>query len=176
MTDEQKPTVIICSDASYSYTSQVSTWAAYIKTPDKVIKTGGVLKQAVNNSTVAEMLGLANALFTLNKLIDLSQFNLVVYCDNKQAMEKPRIRVTPASKYYDEKAQQLKWFEDHIEPLCLKAASFEMKHVKAHLNSKRYKNLSPDDPKLMNRWCDTEAKRLLRTERTKLKKENQDGN
>lgn len=163
-----KPTVTVCSDASHSFKYGVATWACYIRTPRKTIKTGGVLKQKVNGSTTAERLGLANALFITNNVVDLSKHKLIVYCDNMYALEKPKVNKTPASKHYAKKFESKKWFEEFVEPYLTKAASYETRHVKGHLKRENWDKTSKRN--YMNDWCDKEAARLRQAEVRKLRK------
>lgn len=155
-----KPTITVCSDASFSDEHKTGAWACYIRTPDNIVQTGGIIKEPCTDSTHAERLGLANALWLLEQNIDLSQYRLVVYCDNVAALRRRALRKTPASQIYQEAEAYNAWFEAHIERVLFKAAEYSTRHVKAHL--KRSKWAQDTARHVMNRWCDHHAKKLLR--------------
>lgn len=155
-----QPTITVCSDASYSLEHKLGTWACYIRTPDRVIQTGGVIKQPCTSSTHAERLGLANALWLLGQSIDLSSYRLIVYCDNVAALKRRALRKTPASRVYQEAAEYNAWFAEHIERWLFQAKEYECRHVKGHLKRSKWKVGSQRN--YMNRWCDHYAKSLLR--------------
>lgn len=155
-----QPTITVCSDASYSDKHKLAAWACYIRTPDRVIQTGGIIKEPCDNSTQAERLGLANALWLIEQSIDLSDYRLIVYCDNVAALKRRTLRKTPASKIYQEAAAYNAWFEAHIERVLFKAAEYSTRHVKGHL--KRSKWHTGSQRNYMNRWCDHKAKAILR--------------
>ena len=113
-----KPTITICSDASYKkfYKQSISAWACYIRTPKRTIKTSGLIKSQINGSTTAEMYGIANALYLADQVEDLSKFRVIVYCDNLKALQKKvRNPYTPKSKYYAEKQAKKEWHDTYIK-------------------------------------------------------------
>lgn len=157
-----KPTITICSDAGHKnyHHKGIGTWACYIRTPTKTIKQSGVIKQSVKGSTHAEQYGIANALFLANKAEDLSQYRLIIYCDNKFALRTDwTVKVTPISKRYQKQYEQKVFFDTYIKPYLEKADSYEMRHVKGHIEQEDWATGARN---FMNDWCDTEAKRLMR--------------
>lgn len=156
------PTITICSDAGHKnyFHKGIGTWACYIRTPTKTIKQSGVIKQSVKGSTHAEQYGIANALFLADKAEDLSQFKVIVYCDNKFALRTDwKITHTPKSKYYAKQVEQKEFYDTYIKPYVDKAGSIEMRHVKGH---QEQENWATGARNFMNDWCDTEAKRLMK--------------
>lgn len=156
------PTITICSDAGHKnyFHKGIGTWACYIRTPTKTIKQSGVIKQSVKGSTHAEQYGIANALFLADKAEDLSQYRLIIYCDNKFALRDDwKITHTPKSKYYAKQVEQKEFFDTYIKPYLDKASSYEMRHVKGH---QEQENWATGARNFMNDWCDTEAKRLMK--------------
>lgn len=157
-----KPTITICSDAGHKnyHHKGIGTWACYIRTPTKTIKQSGVIKQSVKGSTHAEQYGIANALFLANKAEDLSQYRLIIYCDNKFALRTDwTVKVTSISKRYQKQYEQKVFFDTYIKPYLDKAGSFEMRHVKGHAEQEDWKSGARN---FMNDWCDVEAKRLMK--------------
>lgn len=161
------PTITVCTDASFSQQYKLGTWACYIRTPKRKILKSGVLQAKVKSSSEAETLGLANALFILNKFVDLSDYRVIVYCDNTTALAEPKIRKTPKSKYYQKSFESNRFYKQHISDILGKSKSYEMRHVKGHLPKEQWDKGSSRN--FMNKHCDIEAKRLLRLEKAKLK-------
>jgi len=155
-----RPTVTVCSDASFSNDNKLGAWACYIRLPDRVIKTGGIIKQPCTDSTNAERLGLANALWLADQNIDLSKYRLIVYCDNVAALRRRTLRKTPASKIYQDAFAYNAWFEANVEQYLFKAAEYTTRHVKGHLKRSHWSKDSHRN--YMNEWCDHHAKNLLR--------------
>lgn len=162
-----KPTITICSDASFSPSNNIGTWACYIRTPSKVMKTSGVLKEKTEDSYKAERLGLANALFLANKIADLEKHRLIIYCDNVGA-----IKDWSSSKNLqnEKRIEKKQWFDKNIKPFLEKAAEYELRHVKAHLPKEQWDKTSKRN--YMNDWCDKEAQRLRKREVDKIIKDN----
>ena len=163
------PTITICTDASFLHYEKTGAWACYIRTPDQTIRTSGILKGTVLNSTHAEKLGIANALFIANMNIDISSHKLIVYCDNKSAYSLPGVNKTPQSKYYKKQKSNHTWYKDNIQIFLDKAIEYETRHVKGHLPQKAWDTVTKKH--YMNDWCDKEAKRLTRLYRQKIKEE-----
>ena len=160
--------VTICSDASYSPTYKIGTWACYIRTPSRTIKKAGLIKGRVENSVYAERVGINNALFIVNKLVDLSKYKLILYCDNEVALNDVKVKVTPKSKHYQKQYLAHKFYENNIKPYLQKAMSYETRHVKGHLPESEWNKDSKRN--LMNQQCDTMAHGLLRKETRRIKR------
>lgn len=157
-----KPTITICSDAGHKnyYKKGIATWACYIRTPTKTIKQSGVFKQSIKGSTHAEQYGIANALYLADQAEDLSQFRVIVYCDNLKALQTSNfIKHTPKSHYYAKEVEQQEFFDTYIKPYVDKCQEFVTRHVKGH---QAQHNWATGARNFMNDWCDTEAKRLMR--------------
>lgn len=155
-----EPTITVCSDASFSSEHNLGTWACYIRTPDRTIKQGGIIREPCTDSTNAERQGLANALWLLDRQIDVSKYKLVVYCDNVAALRRRSLRKTPASRVYQEAAAYNRWFAEHIESVLFKASEYSTRHVKSHVKRSRWSSNSSRN--YMNDWCDRRALKLLR--------------
>lgn len=150
------PTVTICTDASVNAGKQIAAWAAYIRLPDKTIKTGGIIKQQLTQSTHAEMRGMANALFIADKSIDLTKYRLIIYCDNINALGE----IVVSKRRYKKGGKRNKlFFDENIRPFLLKAQSFEPRYVKGHLPMRKWDSNSKRH--YMQRWCDKYAHKLM---------------
>lgn len=160
----QVPTITICTDASYDPELQIGAWACYIRSDDKVIKLGKVIRENVSNSTEAERVGVANALWLISKSFDISKHRLVLYCDNLAALNPVRPSTKTGAKKQRAK-QQLEFFQKNIEPYLQKALAFDTRHVKGHLERTARHRMKARHH--LNDWCDKEARELLQQERKK---------
>ena len=163
----QVPTITICTDASYDPELKIGAWACYIRSDTKLIKLGKVIKEDVSNSTEAERVGVANALWLAGQAHDISQHRLVLYCDNPAALHPVRPSTKTGAKKQAAK-QQLEFYQRNIEPYLQKALTFDARHVKGHMErSARHRMKARHH---LNDWCDKEARRLLCEEREKVGK------
>lgn len=166
------PTITVCSDASYRKfrKKRYASWACYIRTPTKTVKTSGLIKSEVISSTKAELYGVANALYLADQLEDLSKFRLIVYCDNYDVLHRDySIKHTPKSKYYEKELEEKLWHDEHIVAYTSKAKKYEPRHVKGHLSKHEWSPVSKRN--YMNDWCDREAYRVLREKINEVIKE-----
>lgn len=163
----QTPTITICSDASWDADLKVGSWACYIRTGDKVVKTGAVAKQQVDNSTEAERIGIANALWLASKIVDLKKYKIVLYCDNLAAMKPVKSSNKTGTKKQKAK-EQLAFYEQHIHKYLQQALTYDVRHVKGHLErTARHKMVARHH---IQDWCDKKAYELLKLHRESLKK------
>lgn len=163
----QVPTITICTDASYDPELKIGAWACYIRSDDKIIKLGKVIKEDVSNSTEAERVGVANALWLAGQAMDISKHRLVLYCDNLAALNPVRPSTKTGTKRQQAK-RQLEFFQKNIEPYLQKALTYDARHVKGHLERTARHRMKARHH--LNDWCDKEAKKLLVEERERLQK------
>lgn len=156
--------VTITSDASFSAKYGISAWAAYIRTPDKKVQTGALIKEGeARHIFDAERMGIANALTILDKLVDLKDCRLIVYCDNKYALKPSKLNVGVKSKYYEKKKRNYELYAEYIQPYLDKAGEYVLRHVPAHTERKDWSTTSARN--YMNDWCDKKARRLVYDEK-----------
>lgn len=156
----QVPTVTICTDAAYCPLTGAGTWAMYMRADGKLVKTGRVIESDINNSTEAERIGVANALWLANRIVDLSKCRVILYCDNVAAMHPVRPSTKTGAKKQRAK-HQLEFYQKNIEPYIQKAMSVDIRHVKSHLDRTAKQQIKMQNRHYMNVWCDNEATRLL---------------
>lgn len=96
----QVPTITICTDASYDPELKIGAWACYIRSDTKLIKLGKVIKENVSNSTEAERVGVANALWLAAQAHDISQHDSssIVTTLQPSTQSDPRLRRGRRSK------------------------------------------------------------------------------
>jgi ribonuclease HI len=154
----QIPVITICTDASFSPHYKVGAWGCYIRVGDKVAKTGAVIKKEVLNSTEAERIGVANALWIASKMIDLKKCRIVLYCDNESAMKPVRPSTKTGAKKQRAK-EQLDFYEKNIHKYLQQSLTYDVRHVKGHMDrSSRHKMKARHH---IQDWCDKKAKELL---------------
>lgn len=161
----QTPTITICTDASWDNELKIGAWACYIRTNGKIAKTGALTKADVLNSTEAERIGVANALWIASKMVDLKQYKIILYCDNESAMRPVR----PSNKTGQKKQrakEQLEFYEKNIHKYLQQALTYDVRHVKGHLErSARHKMKTRH---YIQDWCDKKAYELLNEHRLKV--------
>lgn len=158
-----QPTITICTDASYRkyHKYGYGSWACYIRTPYDTVKTGAVLKQSVDGSTEAERYGIANALAILDKMIDISEYRIILYCDNESSLKTTGyVRNTPKSRYYEKQLATQEWYDEYVNKYLHKAKSYDLRHVKGHTSRSEWSTTSKRN--YMNNWVDVHARNLLR--------------
>lgn len=154
-----KPTITICTDASFSPDYGIATWACYIRTQGLLIKTAGVLKEPVMNVNLAERLAMANALHLAARNVNLSNLRVVIYSDNEAALSMPGAGTMSGLKSRRSQARRMQsLYDTHIVKVLRTAASYEFRHVKAHVAREQW--TGPRN--YMNDFCDRAAKGLLR--------------
>lgn len=151
-------TITICSDAGVDIRWKLAYWACYIRTPSTKIIKSGVLKQYTTDVCEAEKRGIANALSIVDKLYDLSKYNLIIYCDNINAIKPPPLKRTPASLIYHKRTKAREWWFSYIGNIVNKAKTYEFRHVKGHTKVKNWSNLNASN--YMNYVCDKECARV----------------
>lgn len=162
---QQTPTITICTDASWSATHKIGAWACYMKSDKKLVKYGGIITTPCINSTEAERIGLANALWLANKLVDIKTHRIIIYCDNKAAVKPTKLSNKRGRRKQAAKAQ-LEFYSKNIQSHFDRAKITDIRHVKAHLKkTKRDNRLTRY---FMQDWCDKHARSLLRAHCGKL--------
>lgn len=157
-------TLTICTDASVSHKHLLGTWAAYIRGPGLLIKTGGVIREPVSNPDQAEMRGMANAVWLARQHTSFAGARIILYCDNIHALKLHAV----SKRKNSVSRQQIEWWDKHILPLLAEAAIWEVRHVKGHLPQAQWSATLKNN--YMNDWCDKKAHGLL-LEAVKLRKE-----
>ena len=137
--------ITINTDASFSYDKQCGGYAFYI--------ICDLFKVVPKNSIDAEMMCMANAIYTLLAQKELPQTKLIVI--NSDCLNSfPKIKRKSDSDAGRKVAillRDLRRRMAHNETL----PKFEFRHVKGH-SSKQ------DARSFVNRWCDSEAKKWMR--------------
>lgn len=154
----QTPTITICTDASYDPDMKVGAWACYIRSGDMIIKESKLITTEIDNSTEAERVGVAAALWIVEQKIDITKYKIILYCDNEAAM-KP---VRPSNKTGRKKQrakQQLAFFEKNIHKHLQRALSYDVRHVKGHMERSARHRMKKRH--YMNDWCDKAARAVL---------------
>ncbi len=147
--------ITVNTDASFSHQKDAAGYAFYIKCDLFKIQKGGMFKKMPKNPMEAEMMCIANALFTLSAQKELPKCRLIVInsdCLNCFGLIKKKSPNVIGRKIYE-----------ILRELRKKTAmpKFEFRHVKAH-------NGSLDARSFVNNWCDKEAKRWMRKMRLNL--------
>jgi ribonuclease HI len=162
----QIPVITICTDASFDNDLNVGSWACYIRSDGKLAKHGEVIKTDIQNSTEAERIGVANALWLASQMVDLKKYRIVLYCDNESAMKPPR-STNKTGKKKQRARQQQEFFNKHIHSYLQQALTYDVRHVKGHMDrTKRHQMKARHH---IQDWCDKKAYELLKQHRLSLK-------
>jgi len=155
--------ITVNTDASFNSEYKIGGYAFYIVCDLFKIQKSGYFKVNPKSPMEAEMMCMANALYTLAAQKELPSTNwIIINSDCLFAFEK--IKLKSQNNLGKTVAQLLRKvriatsYRDVIKP------KFEFRHVKAH-------NGSPDARSYVNEWCDREAKKWMRLRLKEVKKE-----
>lgn len=146
--------ITINTDASFSKEHKVGGFAFYIVCDRFKIFKGGMFRVNPVNPMEAEMMCMANTIYTLTIQKDLPSTNLIVinsdclYSFDKIGRKKPH----PIGKKVANLLRELRIKTSYLDVIKPK---FEFRHVKAHTGNKNGRSLA-------NEWCDKEAKKWMR--------------
>lgn len=146
--------ITINTDASFHPTQKVGGYAFHIVCDQFKIKKGGKFKVNPANPEEAELMCMANALYTLLMREDLPATGLIVINnDCLNSFEKVGLRKQGVGRKV---AQLLKKVRNRMARRGVILPEYEFRHVKAHSGK--------GDPRsLVNEWCDQEAKKWMRS-------------
>lgn len=157
--------ITINTDASYNYHYGVAAYAIYIICDQFKITKSGLFKDFPANSTEAESMAIANALYicantkglpTTDMIIVNTDSMLAIHGIGNGKGKKPSGKAV--ARYMSNLRQ--KTSKKNVLP------DFSYRHVKAH-------NGTPDARSWVNDWCDKEAKRWMRERVEEIKSQKQ---
>lgn len=153
--------VTIASDISCDPEAEITTWACYIKYGDGEIKKKGQFSKFYKNTAAAETYALVNALtIAKNSIPDWSESEVKIYNEIEYALKPIR---TKAGNIRLRDSDRSTAIQKIAIPILEETLRWEREHVKGH-----YKGEEKDKEKYtLNRWCDQEARKLLREIRKK---------
>lgn len=142
----------VITDASFCDDTNAAGWAAWIRVDgiSKPIKRSGQFKSDVPTSFHAEMLACMNGLW-IAKQYGAQAFLVQTDCLGVVNLfnRKPKGRGTKAFGQLG----------SHLKDIGIPRAAVTARHVRGHTRE-------PDARSFVNRWCDTEAKRHMRENRS----------
>lgn len=146
--------ITINTDASFSFEKQSGGYAFYIVCDLFKIQKGGKFKVVPKNSIDAEMMCMANAIYTLLAQKELPQTKLIVI--NSDCLTSfPKIKMKSDTESGRKVALLLRALRKRMMYNGSTLPKFEFRHVKGHTQNK-------DARSYVNRWCDEEAKKWMR--------------
>lgn len=151
--------VTIATDISSDHQHRITTWACYIRHHDGVIKHAGQFYQYYQNTALAETYALINALTIAKKVVpSWSLSKVIIYNEVEYALDPLK---TKTGKIRQSDSKRAEAIMDIAIPILQEAVDWERRKIKAHY--KHWKE--SDNPKkyAINRWCDVESRKLLRS-------------
>lgn len=158
--------VTINTDASFSKTHQIGSFAFWIVSNEFRIKQAGLLRKKVKRPEIAEFRCIINALHVLYNsdcskvtriIVNTDCLNVIHLVKNdKQAIERYRLK----RDGFPELVKTLKTLKNQSK---IPLVPIELRHVKAHTGSS-------DARSYVNDWCDRKAKAALMEKINKLGK------
>lgn len=145
----------INTDASHTDKGNIGAWACWIKSSHYLIKEAGLFPMPVPNSSVAELMAFEQALLLLDRLVSSQDFlrhhrdkgKILLYVNTDSLWTIHALQgVIKRSKHLAIARRIKSLTEDYI---------VIARHVKGHSGVQ-------DTRSWVNRWCDTQAKGLLR--------------
>jgi len=157
--------VTIATDISCDPVHKITTWACYIKHKEGAIKQVGEFKQFYKNTALAETYALINALtIAKSNIPNWQESEVTIYNEIDYALEPCR---TKAGNIKERDKERSDAIQEIAIPILKEALKWERKDVKAHY---RYWEESGEEKYIINRWCDKESRKELKTIRNKRKK------
>lgn len=153
--------ITINTDASFNSDYKVGGFAFYIISDVFKIMKGGTFKVQPKNSIEAEIMAIANAVYTLLQAPELRETKLIVInSDCLNAFR--RITLKNPDLVGRKTAKLIKELRNKTAQRGAILPDFEFRHVKAH-------NGTPDARSYVNDWCDRTAKKYMRETVAELK-------
>lgn len=152
--------ITINTDASFHPQKKVGGYAFYIICDTFRIQKGGMFKSNPKTPMEAEMMCMANALFTLLSQKELPTTKwIIINSDCLFSFEKiGRKKKNTIGKQVAEILRKVRLKTSYRNAIMPK---FEFRHVKAH-------NGTDDARSFINNWCDKEAKKWMRESANKV--------
>lgn len=150
--------VTITTDASFSFTHKIGTWATWITSNMGRIHKSGKFVKSCQDSTEAEMKCIINALFMISCDPELNKVGnrIIVNTDSTNAIYIFTRNKEKVKKYHLNKPhyKELKNVFFKTRKLLKCAADIDFRHVRAHSGA-------GDKRSYCNEWCDQAAKKEL---------------
>lgn len=154
--------VTIATDISCDPIAEITTWACYIKHEDGEIKRTGKFKDFHKNTAAAETYALINALtIAKSNIPDWSESEVKIYNEIDYVLEPVR---SPAGNIRLRDKDRSDAIQEIAIPILKEALSWEKEDVKAHY---KHWEETGEEKYVINRWCDQEARRVLKEIRSK---------
>lgn len=158
--------ITIATDISCSAKYKVTAWACYIRHSGGVIKQSGVFSQHPSDTCRAETYALVNALTIAAKNIpDWSESRIIIHNEIERVLTPLRLK---NGKLSPKEVDRTEAIVNIALPILDTAASWERRKIQAHF--KEWETSDNPAKYAINRWCDTEARRLMRVTRDRKKK------
>lgn len=146
--------ITVNTDASFNQQHKIAGYAFYIKCDLFKIQKSGMFKKQPKTAMEAEMMCMANALYTLLAQKELPTTKWIIINSDclfsfKRITRKSKDAIGKQVAEMLRKVRLKTSYKDVIIP------NFEFRHVKAH-------NGTPDARSYINTWCDKEAKKWMR--------------
>lgn len=147
--------ITLFTDASYCSRSRVGAYAAWAKADGRTVRHSGVLKQTVENSSLAETMALVNGIcVALAAMRPPAASKIIAQTDCLTAIH--------ALSGMLRKTRTIRQYESIIVAYREKVAAagivVEFRHVAGHKGTATPRNA-------VNTWCDEECRRLMRAAR-----------
>lgn len=157
--------ITIATDISCDPKHKISTWACYIRHNGGVIKQVHQFKEYQSNTIFAETYALINALTIAHHNIpDWNDSRIIIHNEIERVLTPLRTKNGQLKRSETNRSEVIMSI---ALPLLDQTASWERRKIKAH-----YKDWETSDNPAkyaINRWCDIESRKLLRTIRNENK-------
>jgi ribonuclease HI len=158
--------ITIATDISCDAKYKVATWACWIRYDGGVIRRSGVFSQYPNDTCRAETYALINALtIAKNNISDWGESRIIIHNEIERVLTP---LLTKNGKPSTKEADRTEAIVNLAMPILDSAQSWERRKIKAHF--KDWKDSDNPAKYAINRWCDIEARRLMRETRKGVKK------
>ena len=158
--------ITIASDVSSCNKFNITTWACYIRYEGGTIKRSGEFKQFYKNTALAETYALINALVIAKGEIPYwDESKIVIYNEIEHALDPILTKAGNVKLRDKDRADAIR---EIALPILQKAVDWERRKIKAHF--KDWQHSSNPQKYAINRWCDQESRRLMKSIRKEKKR------
>lgn len=159
--------VTIASDISHDYDYKITTWACYIRHNGGLIQHSAQFNDYQIKTAHAETYALINALVIAAKNVpNWENSTVIIYNEIEHVLEPIKTKAGNV-RLRDKKRSEA--ILNVAIPILESAKAWEKRDIKAHYS--KWKESTRRNAYFMNRWCDKEARSLLKYTRRKKKKE-----
>lgn len=159
--------ITIATDVSSDSKNKITTWACYIRHSGGLIQHVAQFDKYYNKTSHAETYALVNALVIAERNIPKwTESRVIIYNEIDYVLEPIKTKAGNVKLRDQDRTDAIMQL---AMPILDRAKTWEKRDIKAHFSG--WKESSRRNAYYMNRWCDKEARSLMKYTRRQMKKD-----